>query len=108
MSKEYAVYDMKDYEQCVRIGTMKEIAEFLNCSSDSIRSYMSHKKAGRIEGLIHKKYDVLQVLEVEVEKENIRKSHVEIFKELINAFKIPKVKFKKFDSYSWEQKRFGN
>ena len=43
MSNEYAVYDMKDYEQCVRIGTMKEISEFLNCSSDSVRSYISHK-----------------------------------------------------------------
>lgn len=105
MSKEYAVYDMKDYEQCVRIGTMKEIAEFLNCSSDSIWSYISHKKAGRREGLIHRRYDVVQVIDDEEEKEIAVKTNAEIFRELINVFRIEKHNFEVFDSFNDEVKR---
>lgn len=104
MSKEYAVYDMNDYEQCVRIGTMKEIAEFLNCSSDSIWSYISHKKAGRREGLIHRRYDVVQVVDDEEEKEIAVKTNAEIFEELINVFRIPKVQYEIFDEFKWQLK----
>lgn len=105
MSKEYAVYDMTDYEQCVRIGTMNEISEFLNCSSDSIRSYISDKKAGRREGLIHRRYDVVQVIDNEEEKEIVIKTDAEIFRELINVFRIEKHNFEVFDSFNDEVKR---
>lgn len=106
MSNEYAVYDMKDYEQCVRIGTMKEISEFLNCSSDSIRSYMSHKKAGRRESLINKRYDVVKIVDSEENEEERKiKTNVEIFKELLDAFRIEKHNFEVFDSVKDEVKR---
>lgn len=104
--KEYAVYDMKDYEQCVRIGTMKEIAEFLNCSSDGIRSYISHKKAGKTESLIHKRYEVVKVTDEEDDEEEIiKKTNVEIFREIIDAFMPEKHNFEVFDSYKYEIKR---
>lgn len=106
MSNEYAVYDMKDYEQCVRIGTMKEISEFLNCSSDSVRSYISHKKSGRREGLIHKRYEVVKVIDSEEdERKNKLKTNAEIFKELIDAFRIEKHNFEVFDNGKDEIKR---
>lgn len=39
MSKEYAIYDMKDYEQCVGIfSTIKDVAKYFNTSSRSIAS----------------------------------------------------------------------
>lgn len=102
MANEYAIYDMKDYEQCVRIGTMKEISKFLNCSSDSVRSYMSHKKAGRRDSLIQKRYDVVKI--IENEKEDNIKSNTEIFKELINTFMPEKHNFPIYDSVKDEIK----
>ncbi len=106
MINEYAVYDMKDYEQCVRIGTMKEISEFLNCTSDSVRSYISHKKAGRREGLIHKRYDVVKIVDSEEDEEQSKtRTNAEIFKELIDAFMPEKHNFEVFDSFKDEVKR---
>lgn len=106
MSNEYAVYDMKDYEQCVRIGTMKEIAEFLNCSTNSVMSYMSHKKAERIEGLIHKRYEVVKVIDNEKDEEKIiTKTNSEIFRQIIDAFMPEKHNFEVFDSFKDEVKR---
>lgn len=102
MANEYAIYDMKDYEQCVRIGSMKEISEFLNCTSDSIRSYMSHKKAGRRDSLIHKRYDVVKIID---DEEEVEKNNTEIFKELINAFMPEKHNFIIYDSIKDEIKR---
>lgn len=106
MSNEYAVYDMKDYEQCVRIGTMKEIADFLNCGSDSIRSYISRKKTGRREGLIHKRYEVVKVIDNEKDEEEIiLKTNSEIFRQIIDAFMPEKHNFEVFDSFNDEVKR---
>lgn len=102
MANEYTIYDMKDYEQCVRIGSMKEISEFLNCTSDSIRSYMSHKKAGRRDSLIHKRYDVVKIID---DEEVVEKNNIEIFRELINAFMPEKHNFIIYDSIKDEIKR---
>lgn len=104
MANEYAIYDMKDYEQCVRIGTMEEISEFLNSRPDSIRSYMSHKKAGRRDSLIKKRYDVVRIVDTEEEKENNIKNNTEIFKELINTFMPEKHNFPIYDSVKDEIK----
>lgn len=104
MSKEYALYDMKDYEQCVFIGTMKEIAEFLKYSENGLRSYLSHKKAGRRDSLIHKKYELLEVSEdeeIDIETENNNKK---AFKELLEIFQRPKIEFPIFDELEWEIK----
>lgn len=101
--KEYAVYDMKEYEQCVRIGTLKEIAEFLNSSSESLRSYISRKRAGKINNLMYKRYEIMEVsgLEEVVEKS---KTDKEIFQELINKFKEKTIKFEIFDEFKWKLK----
>lgn len=104
MSKEYAIYDMKDYEQCVFMGTLKQIAEFLNYSENGLRSYLSHKKAGRRDSLIKKQYELLEVSEdeeIDIEAENNNKK---AFKELLEIFKRPKVEFPIFDSFKWELK----
>lgn len=66
MSKEYAIYDMKDYEQCVFIGTMQEIAKFLNYSKQSLYSYLSRKKSGE-QDLLNHRYELVEVIE-EVEE----------------------------------------
>ena len=31
--KIYGIYDMKNNEQCIRVGTLKEIIKFLNISA---------------------------------------------------------------------------
>lgn len=84
MSKIYAIYDMKDYEQCVFLGTMKEIADFLNCKCDSLYSYLSRRKAGKTE-LIKHKYELVEIKEEE-EKSVCKKTDKEIFQEIINLF----------------------
>lgn len=104
MSKEYALYDMKDYEQCVCVGTMKEIAEFLKYSENGLRSYLSHKKAGRRDSLIHKKYELLEVSEdeeIDIETENNNKK---AFKELLEIFQRPRIEFPIFDELKWKIK----
>lgn len=42
--KEYGLYDVKDYEQCILIGTLKEISNYLNYSYNGLRSYLTRKK----------------------------------------------------------------
>ena len=51
-------YDMKEFEQCVCFGTLKEIATYLNCSTNSLRSYITHRKKGERTGLLRKRYEV--------------------------------------------------
>lgn len=104
MSKEYALYDIKDYEQCVCFGDIKEIAKYLNSTPNSLMSYMSHKKKGRINGLLNKRYELIEIKEDE--EEIPIKSDKEIFKEIIKAFntnlhevimQFPKYEYKKDD-----------
>lgn len=104
MSKEYAIYDMKDYEQLVYSGSMNEVSKFLNTTSECIWSYISHKKAGRREGYIQRRYDVLEVVEEEVE-ETPKKSMQEIWQEIIQAFTIEKHNFIEYDPFKDELKR---
>lgn len=51
----YIAYDMKDFEQIIRIGTIKEIAEQLQRSPASIASQMSRGH------LIRRRYKVVKV-----------------------------------------------
>ena len=104
MIKEYALYDIKDYEQCVYFGDIKEIAKYLNSTPNSLRSYMSHKKKGRINSLLNKRYELIEIKEDE--EEILRKSDKEIFKEIIKVFNVnlhevimqfPKYEYKKDD-----------
>lgn len=57
MAKEYTLYDIKDYEQCVCFGNLKEIAKFLDSSTNSLRSYITHRKKGERSGLLKKRYE---------------------------------------------------
>lgn len=60
MSNEYAIYDMKDHEQFVYSGTMKQVAEYLEMSRASLYSYITHKKNGE-QDFIKRRYEVLKV-----------------------------------------------
>lgn len=64
MINEYAIYDMKDHEQFVYSGTMKQVAEYLEMSRASIYSYITHKRNGE-QDLIKHRYEVLKVNEEE-------------------------------------------
>ena len=81
--KEYGLYDVRDYEQCIYIGTIKEIAEYLTCSATSLRSYLSRKRYGKQE-LIQYKYEIVEIQEEEIEEN--KKSQKEIFQEIIKEF----------------------
>lgn len=106
MSKEYAIYDMKDYEQCVFIGTMEEIANFLNYSKTSLYSYITRKKKGK-QDLLNHKYELVEVAEeyIDIETENNNKK---AFKELLEIFQRPKIEFPIFDEFKWEIKGMKN
>lgn len=103
MSNEYAIYDMKDYEQLVYMGSISEIAKFLNLNPGSIRSYMSYKRAGR-EGYIKRRYEIVKIYEEEIE-EQTPKTMEEIWKELLDAFRPEKHNFIEYDPFKAEVKR---
>lgn len=39
----YGIYEDNEYEECVFVGTAKEVARYLNCSTYTLRSGISHK-----------------------------------------------------------------
>ena len=106
--KEYGVYDLKEDEQCIYIGTMTEVSRFLNYSKDTLRSYLSRKKHDR-SLLINHRYEIVKVIEEEQQEEK-RKTDQEVFEELIKSFtgqrsittlKEEISKFKIFDEVKW-------
>ena len=106
--KEYGLYDIKDYEQCIYIGTLKEISNYLGYSITSLRSYLTRNKNGT-QNLLQRKYELIEISE-EVEEYEIRKSDKEIFKEIIKTFlketeiitlKEEIAKFEVFDEFKW-------
>ena len=108
-SKEYALYDIEEYEQCVCLGTIKDIATFLECSTNSIRSYITHRKKGERNSLLRNRYELAEIKEYG--EEIPIKSNKEIFKELLKEFGYKPVdlnkeikKFEIFDSFKWELK----
>ena len=105
--KEYGLYDVKDYEQCVYIGNIKEISNFLNTTPNSLRSYITHRKKGERTGLLKRRYELIEITE---EGEEIPiKSNKEIFNEMIKLFgevekkslKEEISKFEVFDEINW-------
>ena len=105
--KEYGLYDIKDNELCVFIGNIKEIADFLECSKDSLRSWISNKKNKKRNGLIKKRYELVEIIEVEEEKEKTIKTDKEKFQEIIKAFKIDIYELMlKFPKYNYTKREF--
>lgn len=108
--KEYGLYDVNDYEQCVYIGTIKDIANYLGYSCSSLRSYLVRKQKGTQELLKHK-YEMVEIIEQDIEEINIKKkTNKEIFEELIKIFseqdqittlKEELAKFEIFDEFQW-------
>ena len=83
----YGLYDIKENEQCVLIGSIKEIANYLRYKEDSLRKYLHRKK--KVENLlIAHRYDLTKIEDFldETEKDLTKKSDKEIFKELLYAF----------------------
>ena len=82
--KEYGLYDIKDNETCVYIGTYKEVAKFLNCSENSLMSWICNRRKNKRNGLIKKKYELVEIKESEEQEDT--KTNEEIFRELVNLF----------------------
>ena len=82
--KEYGVYDVKENEQCVYLGNISEIANYLNCNENSLRSYLTRKKNGQQE-LLLRRYELVEIYEEDNEDDECikRKSCREIFKEIV-------------------------
>jgi hypothetical protein len=38
----YGIYDKKDKEQCIFVGTLKEIKNFLGCSIRTFNNYLKY------------------------------------------------------------------
>lgn len=111
--KEYGVYDVKDNEQCLYIGNINEIAEFLDCSNDSLRSYLTRKKNGE-QDLLQRRYELIEILDVNDNEEHTKKkSNKELWKEIIKEFSgLDEIltleeliaKFEVFDKFKWTVK----
>lgn len=41
--KIYGIYKDNEHEECVFVGTAKEVANYLNCTTNNLRSKISHK-----------------------------------------------------------------
>ncbi len=98
----YGLYDIKENEQCILIGSIREIAKYLNYSEGSLRKYL-HRKKQNENLLISHRYELTQVKDFEEEiKENVnKKSDKEIFEELLYIFSKEKPKFKEFNAFNW-------
>lgn len=58
--KEFGLYDLKNYEQCVCIGTMKDIARYLNRGTNTLWSHIARKKRGQV-NYISQRYDLVEI-----------------------------------------------
>ena len=73
--KEYGVYDLKEDEQCIYIGTMSEVSKFLNYNKDTLWSYLSRKKHDR-SLLISHRYEIVEVIEENKEIEELNDNDI--------------------------------
>ena len=106
--KEYALYDVKDYEQLVYMGTIREISEYLNCYIGSLRSYLTRKKRGE-QKLLQRRYELIEIMETEEQNiEKPKKSNKELWREIIKAFTENKPQFEIFDHFNYEIKGLMN
>ncbi len=98
--KEYGIYDLKDNEQLVYMGNIKEIAKYLECSTNSLRSYLSLKRSNKRSGLLKKRYEVIEIEENSIEEN-------EEFEAIIKTFEIDLHEIIiKFPQYKEERKIF--
>lgn len=87
--KEYGIYDLKDNEQLIYMGNIKEIAKYLECSTSSLRSYLSSKRTNKRRGLLKKRYELLEIQEDNLEEnEEEAKTNEEKFEAIIKTFEI--------------------
>lgn len=105
--KEYGLYDLKEDEQIVCLGNLKEISKFLCTTTNSLRSYISHRKSGERTGLLRRRYELVEITE-DGDEVHI-KSNKEIFEEIIKelggvettSLKEEIAKFRIFDEIDW-------
>ena len=57
---EYAIYDLKEDEQCVFMGKSDEVSKFLNLTEGSIYSYVSRKKHNK-KLLLRRRYELVKM-----------------------------------------------
>ncbi len=60
--KIYGIYDIKEKEQCMRVGTLEEITKFLNLSARGLGLALKRDR------LIKNKYKIYFLFEEEVQK----------------------------------------
>ena len=59
----YGIYDIKEKEQCIRIGTISEIVEFLNLTARELNRALKNNS------LVRNKYEICYLFkESEVQK----------------------------------------
>ena len=58
--KQFGLYDLKENEQCVCIGSMQNIADYLNTSLNSMWSHYTKKQQGKIK-YIRQRYDLVEL-----------------------------------------------
>ncbi len=97
--KFYGLYDLKEYEQCVFVGSIKEIAEFINENVSSLRSYLSKHKKGQIK-LIKHRYELVEIIEKDIEEKPV-KNGKEAFQLLVEMCQEEKLEFEIFDEFKW-------
>ncbi len=108
--KEYAVYDMKEFEQLVFMGTLREIANYLDYSVGSLRSYLTRKK-NRQQELLKHRYELTEMMDIETKEEPLQKSKIsnrEFIEILSKEFTPKKPEFKIFDDFKWKLKGLMN
>ena len=98
--KIYGLYDLKHYEECVCIGTIKDISIFLQCTTGSIRSHISHRKNGKRSGLLRQRYELVEIIEEDIKERPVKNSK-EAFQLLVEICQEEKFKFEIFDEFKW-------
>lgn len=111
--KEYGLYDVKENEQCVCLGNIVKIANYLKCSENSLRSYLTRKK-NKEQELLQRRYELIEILEVDENEEcTKKKSNKELWDEVIKEFSgLDEIltleelisKFEVFDKFKWTVK----
>ena len=62
--KQYGLYNMENYEQCVYFGTIKEIAVYLKRKPQTLRAYLSRvKKNDKLR--LSFKYKLIEIEEID-------------------------------------------
>ena len=60
--KQYGLYNVKDYEQCVYFGTIKEIATYLKLKPQTLLAYLCRRKHNN-KLLLNRCYELIEIKE---------------------------------------------